>query len=541
MLLGRTSSARYLITVLLFLVLFLSLIPYTGKEVRRTLKVTKSSFDWSAFSPFHDPTPLSPLPSGRIQRLRPVQQKFPQTEASLQNLQQNRRDVIKRTFQRSWKSYKEFAWMKDELAPLSAAGKNTFGGWAATLVDSLDTLWIMDLKQEFWEAVEAVAMIDWADTEETACSLFETTIRHLGGLLAAYELSNKPVLLKKAVQLGDMLYAGFDTPNRLPAVWVDFEKAKNGQLTADTHQASASLGSMSMEFTRLSQLTHNPKYHDAVSRVSSLLHQTQNATVLPGMWPVFFNLRQGILTEDNSFTLGALADSLYEYLLKMHPLLGGADSRYAEMYLAAAKTIKQHLLYRPMTPDNDDILFTGTYHVESPSWLDPEGQHLACFTGGMFALGGRLFNNQEHIDIGIKLTRGCIWAYKAFPTGVMPEIFSMVTCDSLAGCVWDEEKWKKAVADDQEGHSALPKGFRNARVPSYILRPEAVESAFVLYRITGLEEFQTAAWDMFQAIEIATHTPFGNAAIDNVTVSGQPSQRDSMEVSQLKTISVVLS
>ncbi|KAK5057568.1 hypothetical protein LTR84_011568 [Exophiala bonariae] len=398
----------------------------------------------------------------------------------------------KKTFQRGWKSYKEYAWMKDELTPLSAKGKNTFGGWAATLVDSLDTLWIMDLKQEFWEAVQAVAMIDWAETEETACNLFETTIRHLGGLLAAYQLSNEHILLEKAVQLGDMLYTGFDTPIRLPAFW-----------------PSASLGSLSMEFTRLSQLTHDPKYHDAVSKVSSLLHQTENATVLPGMWPTFFNLKEGILTEDNTFTLGALADSLYEYLLKMHPLLGGSDSRYADMYLAAAEAIKNKLSYRPMTPNNDDIFFTGTYHVESPSWLDPEGQHLACFTGGMFALGGRFFNNQEHIDIGIKLTKGCIWAYKAFPTGIMPEIFSLVTCNTLAGCVWDEGRWQQAVADDQEGHLSLPKGFRNARVPSYILRPEAIESAFVLYRITGLEEFQNAAWDMFQAIETATSTPFG--------------------------------
>lgn len=430
--------------------------------------------------------------------------------------------------------------MKDELGPLSATGKNTFGGWAATLVDSLDTLWIMDLKQEFWEAVQAVAMIDWADTQETACNLFETTIRHLGGLLAAYQLSDEPVLLEKAVELGNMLYAGFDTPNRMPAFWVDFEKAKNGQLIADTHQPSAGPGSLSMEFTRLSQLTGDPKYYDAISRVSGLLYQTQNATLLPGMWPTFFNMNEGILTQDDTFTLGALADSLYEYLLKMHALLGGADPRYVEMYLAAAETIKDNLLYRPMTPNNDDILFTGTLHVDSSVWLDPEGQHLACFTGGMFALGGRLFNHQEHIDIGAKLTRGCIWAYKAFPTGIMPEIFSIVTCDSLNGCVWDEEKWKKEVESDHEGYLSLPKGFRNARVPSYILRPEAIESAFLLYRITGLEEFQTAAWDMFQSIEAATHGPYGNAAIDNVTVKGRPSQRDSMEVSYPRTMSTVL-
>ncbi|KEF63866.1 uncharacterized protein A1O9_01844 [Exophiala aquamarina CBS 119918] len=527
MLLGRASAARYLAIVFVFSILVLFLIPH--RETRPALKATKSSFDWSTLPPFHDPAPLNPLPSGKIQRLPPIQHNFPKKHRFLQTSQQNRRDVVKKTFQRNWKSYKEFAWMKDELAPLSATGKNTFGGWAATLVDSLDTLWIMDLKQEFWEAVQVVAIIDWADTQETACNLFETTIRHLGGLLAAYQLSGEPVLLEKAVELGNMLYAGFDTPNRMPAFWLDFEKAKNGQLTADTHQPSAGPGSLSMEFTRLSQLTGDPKYYDAISRVSNLLYQTQNATMLPGMWPTFFNMREGILTQDNTFTLGALADSLYEYLLKMHALLGGADLGYAKMYLAAAETIKNNLLYRPMTPNNDDILFIGTFHADSSAWLDPEGQHLTCFTGGMFALGGRLFNHQEHIDIGAKLTRGCIWAYKAFPTGIMPEIFSMVICGSLTGCVWDEEKWEKEVTGDHEGHLSLPKGFRNARVPSYSLRPEAIESAFVLYRITGLEEFQTAAWDMFQAIEAATHTPYGNAAIDNVTVNGRPSQRDSME------------
>lgn len=38
-------------------------------------------------------------------------------------------------------------------------------------------------------------------------SVFETTIRYLGGLLSAYELSNQqfPVLLQKAKEVGDKL------------------------------------------------------------------------------------------------------------------------------------------------------------------------------------------------------------------------------------------------------------------------------------------------------------------------------------------------
>jgi len=36
--------------------------------------------------------------------------------------------------------------------------------------------------------------------------------------------------------------------------------------------------------------------------------------------------------------------------------------------------------------------------------LKPEGQHLSCFVGGMFILGGKLFLLPEHIDIGARLT-----------------------------------------------------------------------------------------------------------------------------------------
>ncbi|KAM0308617.1 hypothetical protein ACHAPQ_012641, partial [Fusarium lateritium] len=58
--------------------------------------------------------------------------------------------------------------MKDELMPISIKGKDNFGGWAATLVDSLDTLWIMGLKEEFNEAAQAAAMLNWGETHEGA-------------------------------------------------------------------------------------------------------------------------------------------------------------------------------------------------------------------------------------------------------------------------------------------------------------------------------------------------------------------------------------
>ena len=496
---------------------------------RPPLKFTKSTFDWNAIQPFHPVSSLISLPLGKPQKLRRIQHDFSHQSGQGGRLQAKRRKAVLSSFKRSWTSYRKYAWMEDELTPLTASGKTTFGGWAATLIDSLDSLWIMGFKEEFHDAVEAAMTVDWANTNDTSCNLFETTIRYLGGLLSAYDLSQEPVLLDKATELGNMLYAGFDTPNRMPPFWLDFEEAKTGQLVAEIHEPSASAGSLCLEFTRLAQLTGDSKYYDAIARVTNLMHEQQHQTKLPGMWPMFFNMQDGVLTDDNSFSLGALSDSLYEYLPKMYALLGGLDPVYRDMYLPAAEVIKSHILFRPMTPDNADILFAGTAHADSITWREPEGQHLSCFTGGMFALGGRLFDNQEHVDIGVKLARGCAWAYKAFPTGLMPEIFNLVSCESLSGCEWNETLWIQETKKGENWTTPLPKGFRNARDPKYILRPEAIESVFLLYRITGLEEFREAAWDMFQAIEKATRTPYGNAAIDDVTTEGVPTQRDSME------------
>lgn len=108
--------------------------------------------------------------------------------------------------------------MKDEIAPVSGTSKNRYGGWAATLVDSLDTLLIMGKDFDFGQAVGALRDIDFTRSEDEELNTFETTIRYLGGLLSANDLCNgsEPILLEKALELGHLLYASFDTPNRMP-------------------------------------------------------------------------------------------------------------------------------------------------------------------------------------------------------------------------------------------------------------------------------------------------------------------------------------
>lgn len=60
----------------------------------------------------------------------------------------------------AWENYKKYAWGKNELRPLSKIGNaGVFGSndLGATIVDSLDTLYIMGLKEQYLEGRQWVA------------------------------------------------------------------------------------------------------------------------------------------------------------------------------------------------------------------------------------------------------------------------------------------------------------------------------------------------------------------------------------------------
>ncbi|KAJ4323215.1 hypothetical protein N0V85_010015, partial [Neurospora sp. IMI 360204] len=78
------------------------------------------------------------LPTGRSKPQKPVQHDF--SHYVHDPVTRNRQKAVRAVFERSWNSYKEHAWLRDELAPVSGKGKTTFGGWGGTLVDALDTL-----------------------------------------------------------------------------------------------------------------------------------------------------------------------------------------------------------------------------------------------------------------------------------------------------------------------------------------------------------------------------------------------------------------
>lgn len=110
-----------------------------------------------------------------------------------------RRAEVVRMFQHAWSGYKQYAWGKDELRPLSRTSTVRFG-LGATLVDSLDVLHLMGLHEELQEARAWVAAsLDCGIAKDQ--SLFETTIRVLGGLLSAHQLTSDALYLQKAAEV----------------------------------------------------------------------------------------------------------------------------------------------------------------------------------------------------------------------------------------------------------------------------------------------------------------------------------------------------
>ena len=82
---------------------------------------------------------------------------------------------------------RDYAWGEDELKPLTK-GSSVWFNLGLTLVDSLDTLLIMGLREDFLEARNWVEK-SLAVNPDMDVNLFETTIRVLGGLLASFHLS----------------------------------------------------------------------------------------------------------------------------------------------------------------------------------------------------------------------------------------------------------------------------------------------------------------------------------------------------------------
>jgi mannosyl-oligosaccharide alpha-1,2-mannosidase len=219
-------------------------------------------------------------------------------------------------------------------------------------------------------------------------------------------------------------------------------------------------------------------------------------------------------------------------------LLGGQSKSYRTMYEKFVDVAKKHLFFRPMTIGEKDILISGTvnkYPNHGPR-LSPDLQHLTCFTGGMLAIAGKIFNRPDDFADGRKLADGCVWAYSSTITGIMPETFTAVPCENRSSCPWNETAWYEAIdsnADqatirDRINIEQLSPGFARIQDKRYLLRPEAIESVFILWRITNDQYWPDSGWNMFKAIQAHCKTDLAHSAIDDVTMPS-PKRVDEME------------
>ena len=165
----------------------------------------------------------------------------------------------------AWRNYRERAWGKDQIKPISG-GTESFPlkdhHLGLSLIEALDTLWIMGLDDEFRDGVEWVkANLDFDFDGEV--SVFETSIRLVGGLLSAFHACGDPVLLAKARDCADRLLPTFSaSPLGIPHRFINL---RTGALR-DPITNPAETGTFIPEFGFLSRATGDDRYRAAAKR-----------------------------------------------------------------------------------------------------------------------------------------------------------------------------------------------------------------------------------------------------------------------------------
>jgi mannosyl-oligosaccharide alpha-1,2-mannosidase len=216
------------ISITLIFLAFRQLVPryeFPSPTFTSSRKIEKP-VNWKDVPLRHPVSSITPLPTGGPVTIPRIQHTFGVETSHNKEQRLLRQAAVKEAFLHTWSGYKKYAWLQDEVTPVTGGFKNDFGQRGATLVDTLDTLIIMGLDEEFDQAVKALKKIDFTTSAIQRLNVFETTIRFLGGLLSAHDLSHGKhhSLLAQATELGDMLYTAFDTPNRMPISRWDWEK-----------------------------------------------------------------------------------------------------------------------------------------------------------------------------------------------------------------------------------------------------------------------------------------------------------------------------
>uniref|UniRef100_A0A8C6VST0 alpha-1,2-Mannosidase n=1 Tax=Naja naja TaxID=35670 RepID=A0A8C6VST0_NAJNA len=384
---------------------------------------------------------------------------------------QQKREKIREMMSHAWNNYKHYAWGLNELKPISKQGhsSNLFGNiQGATIVDALDTLYIMEMKEEFKEAKK------WVEKNlnfnvNAEISVFEVNIRFVGGLLSAYYLSGEEIFRKKAVELGEKLLPAFNTPTGIPWALLNIKSGigRNWPWASGGSSILAEFGTLHLEFIHLSYLSGNPLFAEKVMNIRKVLNRLDKPE---GLYPNYLNPNSGQWGQHH-VSVGGLGDSFYEYLLKAWLMSDKTDEEAKEMYYNAVQSIETHLIRK----SSNGLMYIAEW---KGGLLEHKMGHLTCFAGGMFVLGADgapADQTGHHTELGAEIARTCHESYDRTGMKLGPEAFRF-------------DGGVEAIATRQ-----------NEKY--YILRPEVIETYMYMWRFTHDPKYRQWGWEAVEALE----------------------------------------
>jgi mannosidase alpha-like ER degradation enhancer 2 len=370
-------------------------------------------------------------------------------------------EQVRAGFVHAWQGYRRYAWGHDDLDPLSRKPRDWYGvPLLMTPVDAYDTMLLMGLDDEA-AATKQLILERLSFDQDVSVQVFEVTIRLLGGLLSAYQMDGDPRFLRLATELGDRLLPALRSATGMPFRYVNLRTGA----TRDPVSNPAEIGTLMLEFGTLARLTGRAVYYDRAKRGMEELFKRRSAVGLVGST---IDVRTGVWQDSTSHVGGGI-DSWYEYLLKSWRLFGDED--FHRMWQASVGSMHRYLA---------DDRFGGL-------WYGQANMKTGARTGTMFG------------------------SLEAFLPAVLALEGDTARAARLMTSV--ERMWTTfGVEPETMDYSTMTIG----REPGYELRPESLESAYYLYRLTGDERYRRMGAAMWAAIDRWTRTDAGFAALADV-------------------------
>ena len=378
---------------------------------------------------------------------------------------------VKAATQHAWKGYKDHAWGLDDLRPLTKTGRNWYKhSMLMTAVDAFDTFTIMGLTGEAAEAKDLI-LSKLNFNVDNDVQVFEITIRLLAGLITAYELDGDKKFLSLATDLANRMMPAFNTPTGMPYRYVHLQTGK----IRDSINNPAEIGTLMMEFGKLSKVTGNNAYYEVAKKAIMECYKRRSKLNLVGE-QIDVTTGKWVSTQTH---ISGYIDSYYEYLYKSWILFGDKDFKNAFDKHNAA--IKKYLVDK-----TDHGWFMRHADMNTGKETSTTYGALDAFYAGLCAYAG-------DIETASHIQQANYYMWTKF--NMEPEEFNYKT-DSVSS-------------------------------PYYILRPENLESCFYLYRLTGKFDYLWMSKQMTEDILNHCKTEAGFASIKNVKTYEQTNSMES--------------